>query len=230
MSGQPKLKELVNALEDLTADEVRYLCIKLGVCQRTLDKIDSDNATVLTRIPKYLESWLDRDSQPSWEKLTEALNSKKLNKSVLAKKITEKYCPMACRSKASPSLSRFSDAASSPHVSQSSNISSSSISREDDASCTHMAFEPPVATAAPSKLESEEPRLRREVFADDLVERFRSVVISANVHLTQKDMPPSEFYYFKIDLTNLPMHLEKYTFSTKKEAKDYTSKVYARGI
>ena len=180
MSGQPKLKELVNALEDLRADEVRYLCIKLGVCQHTLDKIDADNATALTRIPKYLDAWLDRDSQPSWEKLTEALNSKKLNKSVLAKKIRGKYCPMACRSKPSPSLSRFSDAASSPHVSQSSNISSSSISREDDASCggTHMAFEPPVATAAPSKLESEEPRLRREVF--DLAE---AAVVEAETYL-----------------------------------------------
>ena len=80
----------MNVLEDLRADEVRYLCIKLGVDQHTLDRIDTDNASGLIRIPKYLDAWLDRDRQPSWEKIAEALHSKKLNKSVLARKITEK--------------------------------------------------------------------------------------------------------------------------------------------
>ena len=53
------------------------------------------------------------------------------------------------------------------------------------------------------------------------VRRFRSIVINAQVFLAQKEMSPSDFYYFKIDLTALPMltKYKKLRFLKKKRKK-----------
>ena len=233
MSDLPKLKELVNTVEDLTADEVRYLCIKLGVDQHILDKIDADNAAVLTRIPKYLDAWLDRDRQPSWGKIAEALHSKKLNKSVLARKITEKYCPQARHvspsSLLSASLSPFVGATSSDpcasHVSSSSSegdACSPTTSRHMDTSipaAPHIAL--PILPVSEAKIdEARFHCIAKNVF--DLVKRFYSVVNSANIYLAQKTMSASERYSFKINLTKLPMlsvKCKKFYFLQKERRK-----------
>ena len=69
MSSQPpNLTNLVNALDDLPASEVHYLCTKLGVSQCTLDKIDADYRDALTRVPKYLQAWLDCDERIAWSR------------------------------------------------------------------------------------------------------------------------------------------------------------------
>ena len=227
----PKLRELVNVLEDLRADEVRYLCIKLGVDQHTLDRIDTDNAAGLIRIPKYLDAWLDRDRQPSWEKIAEALHSKKLNKTVLARKITEKYSPRArCVSPLSPSLSPFSGAASSPCASE---VSSSS-SEADISSPTsrYMDTEPPSIPAAPhialpilpvSEAKIDESRfhcITNQVFG--LVKRFHSVINSAISDLTHKHMSSRQLSTFKLHITRLPMlsvKCKKLYFLQKKKRK-----------
>ena len=222
MSGQPKLKELVNALEDLTADEVRYMCTKLGVKRCTLKNIDADNATALNRIPEYLDAWLDRDRQPSWEKIAEALHSKKLNKIVLASKIMKKHCPIGLDLasndlnppglNSSPSLSSEDENAYSSCLSH---VSSSSSSREDDA-CSPRRIDPSGTATSFPILRLSEAKLEEYRFCCiskgvlGLVERFRSIVINANVHLTHKRLSPGEFYSFKLDITKLPTHLEKY--------------------
>ena len=87
------LKELVNALDELSAGEVRYLCTTLGVEQARLDNIDSDHRDSINRIPKYLQAWLDGDEEPSWALIVEALKSKTLSKIGLAQKVAEKFCP-----------------------------------------------------------------------------------------------------------------------------------------
>ena len=221
MSDRPELPQLVNALEELSPQEVRYMCTKLGVDQYTLDTIDADHRDALTRIPKYLQAWLDRDSHPSWAKIVEQLSqSKKLNKSTLSETIMNKYCPLG-RS-VSPRLSQSSNTSSSLGDSTSSDLSSddsvSECSSHKD--CIHQGasdIEVAPATLAEqatvlpsSEHKPDEHKLRcvsKAAYA--LTEQFRSVVISANVYLSEKELSGKELNRFKIDLTTLPM-LKKY--------------------
>ena len=97
MSCPPKLTDLVNALDDLPAAKVRYLCVMLGVTQCTLDEIDANHREdALTRAQKYLQAWLDRDENTTWTSILDALRrSKKLNKGGLADKIQRRHCSAA---------------------------------------------------------------------------------------------------------------------------------------
>ena len=221
MSDQPELPKLVDALEELSPQEVRYMCTKLGVDQYTLDKIDADHRDALTRIPKYLQAWLDRDSHPSWAKIAEQLSqSKKLNKSTLSEKIMDQYCPLG-RS-VSPCLSQSSNASSSLDMHEDS--FSSDLSSIDESECSshkdgihqgasdlEVASATEQATVLPSSdHKPNEHKLRcvsKTAYA--LTEQFRSVVISANVYLSEKELSRKELNRFKIDLTKLPM-LKKY--------------------
>ena len=222
MSDQPELPKLVDALEELSPQEVRYMCTKLGVDQCTLDKIDADHRDALTRIPKYLQAWLDRDSHPSWGIIAEVLKSKKLNKSTLSGLIMGKYCPRSRPE--SPCLSQSSNTSSSPSWlddSSSSDLSSvdlesTCLPQEDtihqDISDLEVAASTLAEEAAvfPSECKPNEHRLKcvsKEASA--LMKRFRSVVVSANAFLSQQELTPQKLHRFKIDLTMLPM-LQKY--------------------
>ena len=91
-SVRPKLTELLNDLEKLSASEVRYLCTKLGVSKRIIDNIDADHRDSLTRVPNYFQAWLDADNNTTWDSIFEALRSETLNKGGLANNIQRKYC------------------------------------------------------------------------------------------------------------------------------------------
>ena len=213
----PKLPELVGALEDLSPDEVRYMCTKLGVEQCTLDKIDADHRDALTRIPKYLQAWLNCDSHPSWAKIAEQLKSKKLNKSALSGKIMDEYCPLP--RPVSPCLSQSSSTSSSLDMvedSSSTDLSSSEFENEcspqKDSIHRDASTAPVEQVTVPLSSEHKSDEHKRNCVsktASALMTHFRSVVVSANIYLSEKELSTKELQRFKIDLTALPM-LTKY--------------------
>ena len=228
MSAQPQLTELLDTLEELPPHEVRYVCATLGVDQPTLDKIDADHRDALTRIPKYLQSWLDCDSHTSWTRIVEILKSKRLNKTVLANKIMKRYCQTAsaCSTAATvvPSSKARSTCSSSSHeVSSSSDSSSlefepmplpaidpSPLPQMPITHCTEgtssdqRELSPTTLPVVP--LSKPERRLLKHIAktASDLEMQFLSVINSANAYLA-KQMEPEKFQVFKTDLTRLPL-------------------------
>ena len=212
MSCEPKLTELVNALDDLPAPEVRYLCTKLGVDQCTLDKIDTDYRDALTRVPKYFQAWLDRDEQPSWASVAEHLKSTRLNKHVLARKIEGKYCSETCSvpTKCSRKTRRYSSSSDDGELSPRDVDLAASFPTPSPQYHDPPIVQQPSRQPTRNKSAASEPKyvnIVRKV--SSLMKKFRSIVISANVNLTHKKMSPSDLYYFKVDLIELPM-LTKY--------------------
>ena len=205
MSNQPELTELLLALEELSSQEVRYMCVQLGVEQCTLENIDADHSDTLTRIPKYLQAWLDRGNQPSWSQVVQCLKLRRLGKTTLANTIEEKHC--LCVAPASPS-------------SHSSNTSSgSSVDLEAATVLT-----PPQHTGGLASLPSptcESKRRHIAKIASNLELKFISVINSANVCLTRIRSTPEKFYYFKIALTRLPLskRYKRLYFLQKKKRK-----------
>ena len=204
MSVPPKLTELLDNLEDLPSDEVRYMCAKLGVDQSTLDKVDADHRDALTRIPKYLQAWLDRDSRASWTGIVEILKSKRLNKRVLADKIMKQYCPTpsVCSGGAAaavlPASNPRSSASCSSHKSSPSSDSSSlefelqPATNEGAPSDQKVSSPPTLPAAVPeSKSKPERRMFKRHIpkTASDLEMKFFSVVSSANDYLTETLVP-----------------------------------------
>ena len=217
MSAQPELTELLHTLEGLPSHEVRYMCAELGVDQSTLDNVDADHRDALTRIPKYLQAWLDHDSRASWTSIMEILKSKRLNKRVLADKIMKRYCP-------TPSVRSGSAAAA---VLPASNARSSASSHESSPSSDSSSLEfelqlatnegtpydqkvssPPTLPAAvpESKSKPERRMSKRHIpkTASDLEMKFFSVVSSANDYLTET-LVPKKLQALKTRLIRLPL-------------------------
>ena len=233
MSSQPKLAELSCALETLSQEEVRYMCMQLGVESHILNTIDCNyRHDALTCITKYLEAWLDCDSCLTWAKVVEVLKSKRLNKSVLADRIMMKYC-----SSTSAAMGSHRSSSVSSDDSISSDNSSShckAIPLPLCASFHHDAsghetqqVSHPLLSAHPAMLpscvsKSEGHKLKHIKYkASGLMKKFRSVVIKANICLTEKEISPRYLKHFKIDLTKLPMlaKYKKLKFLQKKKRK-----------
>ena len=226
MSGSesdcPQLAELCRVLETLSKEEVRYMCVLLGVRPGTLSRIDANYpGDALTCVTKYIEAWLACDSCLSWTRVAYVLQTKRLDKRVLAETIRRKYCSGACAIPTSPSSE--SSTANSPLCPSSDVSSCGTCSRrlfqpDNEAVLTPPQYDSdnqlprPTPFTSPScdttPIEHKLPRIKDAVFG--LVEKFHSVVISANVHLTHKELSPVEFSSFKLDLIKLPTHLEKY--------------------
>ena len=199
MSCPPKLTDLVNALDDLPAAKVRYLCALLGVTQCTLDEIDANHREdALTRAQKYLQAWLDRDENTTWTSILDALRrSKKLNKGGLADKIQRRHCSTAKPLATSSQSSKVSSSQSSSEV----DISTSASSHVSSIEYKPHPDPPQLPTSPPSK--PNDKRIASDMF--HLKKDFNSVVVNAQVDLSMKEMPLREFYHFKVSLTKLPM-------------------------
>ena len=80
--------DVVNALERLSIDETRDLVFRLKVPGNILDNIDAQYSGS-TRGIKYVEEWLKRDEDASWEKLVSGLKQIKMN--AVAKKVESTF-------------------------------------------------------------------------------------------------------------------------------------------
>ena len=87
-SAELSTLDVVNALERLSIDETRALVFRLKVPGNILDNIDAQYSGA-TRGVKYVEEWLKRDEDASWEKLVSGLKQIKINS--VAKEVESAY-------------------------------------------------------------------------------------------------------------------------------------------
>ena len=88
VSAELSTLDVVNALERLSIEETRDLVFRLKVPGNILDNIDAQYRGA-TRGVKYVEEWLKRDEDASWEKLVSGLKQIKMN--AVAKKVESTF-------------------------------------------------------------------------------------------------------------------------------------------
>ena len=87
-STEPSTLDVVTAIQRLSVEKTRELVFRLGVQDYVLDNIDIQYGGT-TRNIKYVEAWLDRDTDASWGKLVSGLREIGMN--VLAKEVESTY-------------------------------------------------------------------------------------------------------------------------------------------
>ena len=87
-STEPSTLDVVTAIQRLSVEKTRELVFRLGVQDYVLDNIDIQYGGT-TRNIKYVEAWLDRDTDASWGKLVSGLRGIGMN--VLAKEVEFTY-------------------------------------------------------------------------------------------------------------------------------------------
>ena len=197
-----KLAELSRALDSLSQEKVRYLCVELGVPPATLSNTDiSHPGDAFRRITEYLEALLAYDESLSWERIVEVLNSSRLRQHALAAMISRKYCASYADAAdgglaAPPSLHRRPSLHQPPSLHD---PPSPNRSHSDSASETG---DPPNNPPPVDKLAFSVWELVEKI--TNLKKKFHNMLIKANVHLLGK-MSQEDFNCFKVDLTTLPM-------------------------
>ena len=86
------LKDVANALEELTWLEMKELMIKLDVKLHILDGIEADRSGK-DRNTHSIQYWLDNDLELSWERIISSL--REIGKNVLAERVATRYYPQA---------------------------------------------------------------------------------------------------------------------------------------
>ena len=71
-TSRPSTRDVVKALKALSIEKTRHLALHLGVPSNALDDV-KDEFSGDTRKEKYVEKWLDIDTNASWEKLVSGL-------------------------------------------------------------------------------------------------------------------------------------------------------------
>ena len=84
------LEDVARALDSLTIEQTKDLVVHFGV---KLNVVTDIEALYRDRCPKLhlLQTWLDRDTEASWEKIVGRL--KETGMDVLAQRLTTQYCP-----------------------------------------------------------------------------------------------------------------------------------------
>ena len=91
-TSRPSTRDVVKALKTLNLEKTRHLVFHLGVPPTALDDI-KDEFSGDTRKEKYVEKWLDIDTNASWEKLVSGL--REIDMTVLAAEVESEAPPPA---------------------------------------------------------------------------------------------------------------------------------------
>ena len=93
MSDQkPQLRELTQALQDLTWSEVKHMAIQLEMEYSKLKQIEERNVEMTDRLLSTMNTWLDNDKSATWDKIIKALYD--IERNVLANEI-ERHCQLS---------------------------------------------------------------------------------------------------------------------------------------
>ena len=84
-----ELKNVLNALSELSVDKMKGLLIQCGVELHVLNDIRSQYRESYECKAHYIQAWLDDDLEASWEKIVDGL--KKIKMAVMASKIASQY-------------------------------------------------------------------------------------------------------------------------------------------
>ena len=87
-TSRPSTRDVVKALKTLNLEKTRNLVFHLGVPPTALDDI-KDEFSGDTRKQKYVEKWLDIDTNASWEKLVSGL--REIDMTVLAAEVESEH-------------------------------------------------------------------------------------------------------------------------------------------
>ena len=98
-STKLSLKDVVKALDKLTTAETQELVIRFGVERHDLVDMQTQHNPKIC----FIEAWLDRDMEASWEKIVSGLQE--IKKAVLAKEIATHHCPQSSPPSTDPSNS-----------------------------------------------------------------------------------------------------------------------------
>ena len=98
-STKLSLKDVVKALDKLTTAETQELVIRFGVERHDLVDMQTQHNPKIC----FIEAWLDRDMEASWEKIVSGLQE--IKKAVLAKEIATRHCPESSPPSTDPSNS-----------------------------------------------------------------------------------------------------------------------------
>ena len=222
MSVRPKLAELSCALDSLSQDKVRYLCVELGVPPATLGNIDASHPRDALRcITEYLEALLASNESLSWERVIEVLTSSRLRQQALAAKIRGTHCSSTGRRLLSRQSSGSVFSSSEDEIPCTSGIDLPTLYPTPPRQYNSVDESRPQSVLLPSDTEASctKSKLNNRHLAKKITSfkrKFRAIVISANVNLSQQ-MSPTEFDRFKIDLTTLPMMGKTHHFLQKQK-------------
>ncbi|CAI8053121.1 hypothetical protein GBAR_LOCUS29054 [Geodia barretti] len=203
--------------------------MQLGVRPATLSNIDASPLNdPLTCITKYLEAWLASEGPLSWDVIADVLSSAQLGKTALAARIKKTYCrsagdPIADHAPCSPvSLDQLSESFSTTSEDGVPGAGGIELTTFVQPQIQLDPVEDPLPglkpAPSPSRTKSKlnDQKLAKKVTS--FKRRFRAIVISANVHLSQQ-MSRTDFDSFKIDLTTLPMLGKTHHFLQKERKK-----------
>ena len=98
-STKLSLKDVVKALDKLTTAETQELVIRFGVERHDLVDMQTQHNPKIC----FIEAWLDRDMEASWEKIVSGLQE--IKKAVLAKEIATHHCHQSSPPSTDPSNS-----------------------------------------------------------------------------------------------------------------------------
>ena len=170
--GEPKLNDLLNALNELSWGEVKEVALQLGVAFSTLRQVEGNRSEFIERLQDSMYFWLSSDKvRPTWARLVTALRLS--NKVTLAETVEQKYCkavetppaiqpPQNLSSPHSPPLTE--SATLPPPPNSTTTAVSSSVNPPLLPSYTTASFPPPYSTdLTPSHRSTSSPRPKRHV-------------------------------------------------------------------
>ena len=204
----PQLAELSRALDSLSQEKIRYMCVELGVPPATLSNIDASHpGQALRCITGYLEALLAYHDSLTWERIVDVLSSSRLKELALASEIRKTHCLSVVDGDrpTTPPLS--------PSVRGSTGVVNSGTRK---GGCTGRVrtkraknkkmpcHTPPTCSVDkfPHPHEIDVGELMEKI--TDFKKKFRQVVVVANFNLSQK-MSQDDLKFFKFDLSNSPM-------------------------
>ena len=88
-SSRLKLSDIVAALDSLTIEQTKELVVRFGVEFKTVQDIEHEHKGSSRKLHS-IQTWLDQDTQASWEKLVSGLQQMKMNN--LATQVVEQHC------------------------------------------------------------------------------------------------------------------------------------------
>ena len=81
---------MVAALDSLTIEQTKELVVRFGVEFKTVQDIEHEHKGSSSRKLHSIQTWLDQDTQASWEKLVSGLQQMKMNN--VATQVAEQHC------------------------------------------------------------------------------------------------------------------------------------------
>ena len=190
------------AIQRLSIEKTRELVFRLGVQDYVLDNIDIQYGGI-TRTIKYVEVWLDRDTEASWEKLVSSL--KCIGKNVLAEEVEAVYSQGEEASVPSTSSAPLASATPTPMQSLGTLAQLETTPLPPTVTMTTATVKPPVpALQSPAVSMERVAEVKAEI--EKFEEEFSNIKSDTRAFLSDKESQDAKFLArFRDHLLDLPV-------------------------